>query len=312
MAGSITISSITLDSDNNFSIKSNTGSTILSANGAGLLSSQLTTPTITGNLNFDTTGTTGFNTATANTVRVHTAGVEAFRIDSSQNLNVGTTSQIGAEKLGISFNDATLNGLGLQVQGSSSGAGYVAFRNSSGSLIGSISRNGTASSLKFNTTSSGTTGSYLLDSGIAFPATQVASSDANTLDDYEEGTWTPTYYGDGTAGTTTYTGQKGSYTKIGNRVFIELDVSWSGQTGTGSGLIGGLPYAGASYSNDSRGFVYAGAYNGSWAFTGSQVALINNSSSTFLLLYVINNGVLSASSKVTSGEFRIQMNYMTN
>ena len=148
--------------------------------------------------------------------------------------------------------------------------------------------------------------------GIAFPATQVASSDANTLDDYEEGTWTPTYYGDGTAGTTTYTGQKGSYTKIGNRVFIELDVSWSGQTGTGSGLIGGLPYAGASYSNDSRGFVYAGAYNGSWAFTGSQVALINNSSSTFLLLYVINNGVLSASSKVTSGEFRIQMNYMTN
>ena len=58
MAGSITISSITLDSDNNFSIKSNTGSTILSANGTGLItgiangstiiSAQLTTPTITG------------------------------------------------------------------------------------------------------------------------------------------------------------------------------------------------------------------------------------------------------------------------
>jgi hypothetical protein len=29
-------------------------------------------------------------------------------------------------------------------------------------------------------------------SGISFPATQSASSDANTLDDYEEGTWTPT------------------------------------------------------------------------------------------------------------------------
>jgi hypothetical protein len=28
-------------------------------------------------------------------------------------------------------------------------------------------------------------------SGISFPATQSASSDANTLDDYEEGTWTP-------------------------------------------------------------------------------------------------------------------------
>jgi hypothetical protein len=30
-----------------------------------------------------------------------------------------------------------------------------------------------------------------LTSGITFPATAVAASDANTLDDYEEGTWTP-------------------------------------------------------------------------------------------------------------------------
>lgn len=36
MAGSITISSITLDSDNNFSIKSNTGATLFSSNGAGI------------------------------------------------------------------------------------------------------------------------------------------------------------------------------------------------------------------------------------------------------------------------------------
>ena len=38
MAGSITISSITLDSDNNFSIRSNTGATIFSANGSGIVS----------------------------------------------------------------------------------------------------------------------------------------------------------------------------------------------------------------------------------------------------------------------------------
>jgi hypothetical protein len=38
---------------------------------------------------------------------------------------------------------------------------------------------------------SGTTPSL---NGITFPATQVASADANTLDDYEEGTWTPFNY----------------------------------------------------------------------------------------------------------------------
>ena len=38
MAGSITVSSITLDSDNNFSIRSNTGATLFSANGSGIVS----------------------------------------------------------------------------------------------------------------------------------------------------------------------------------------------------------------------------------------------------------------------------------
>jgi hypothetical protein len=34
-----------------------------------------------------------------------------------------------------------------------------------------------------------------LAQGLPFPITQVASTDANTLDDYEEGTWTPTLFG---------------------------------------------------------------------------------------------------------------------
>jgi hypothetical protein len=50
---------------------------------------------------------------------------------------------------------------------------------------------------------------------IAFPATQSASSDPNTLDDYEEGTWTPTITsGSGTI--TTYSVSGAKYTKIGN------------------------------------------------------------------------------------------------
>lgn len=46
---------------------------------------------------------------------------------------------------------------------------------------------------------------------IKFPATQSASADANTLDDYEEGTWTATY------GIRSVTGQ---YTKIGVLVYV--------------------------------------------------------------------------------------------
>jgi hypothetical protein len=102
MAGSITVSSITLDSDNNFSIRSNTGATILSANGTGLITgiasgsaitnAQLTSPTVSGNLSFDATGTSGVRLPAANTLTFHTAGTEDVRIDSAGNVGIGITN----------------------------------------------------------------------------------------------------------------------------------------------------------------------------------------------------------------------------
>ena len=61
-----------------------------------------------------------------------------------------------------------------------------------------------------NTTATGT--------GIGFPAAQSASSDANTLDDYEEGTWTPNQ-GSGLTVVGTFS-SLGKYTKIGNVVTV--------------------------------------------------------------------------------------------
>jgi hypothetical protein len=73
--------------------------------------------------------------------------------------------------------------------------------------------------------------------GIAFPATQSASSDANTLDDYEEGTWTPSV-----GGTATYTQQQGSYIKVGRLVTVSFDMAIL-LLGTGSTSgISGLPF----------------------------------------------------------------------
>ena len=78
--------------------------------------------------------------------------------------------------------------------------------------------------------------------GITFPATQSASSDANTLDDYEEGTWSPTVIGSTTAGTVTYFGRIGRYTKIGDLVTFTLYLNWGSGTGTGDLQISGLPF----------------------------------------------------------------------
>lgn len=78
--------------------------------------------------------------------------------------------------------------------------------------------------------------------GVSFPAVQSASSDANTLDDYKENTFSPTIVGTSTAGTGTYGAQTGIYTKIGRVVFFRIYLSWSAHTGTGNIQINGLPF----------------------------------------------------------------------
>lgn len=65
---------------------------------------------------------------------------------------------------------------------------------------------------------------------------------SNILDFYEEGTFTPTVIGSGTAGTATYSTQIGNYTRIGREVFFRIILVWTGGTGTGNLLVTGLPY----------------------------------------------------------------------
>ncbi len=129
--------------------------------------------------------------------------------------------------------------------------------------------------------------------GITFPATQSASTDANTLDDYEEGSWTPTLTTDGTATTPAYTSQNGRYVKIGSRVFIEAYLQWSSTSGgSGSVLIAGLPFTASGYSPDSRGFSYIFGWNGI-TFTGVLASVIT-ASGTSAPLYSNNNGSIAS------------------
>jgi hypothetical protein len=76
---------------------------------------------------------------------------------------------------------------------------------------------------------------------ITFPATQVPSADANTLDDYEEGTWTPT---PDTGFPTGFTGVTATYTKVGRIVFFTVTMT---ATTDGTTIqVGGLPFNAAS------------------------------------------------------------------
>jgi hypothetical protein len=97
----------------------------------------------------------------------------------------------------------------------------------------------------------------LTANGIKFPATQVTSSDGNTLDDYEEGTFTPTLrYDVGTSGVA-YSSRVGKYTKIGRQVFVEFQIGLTSKgTGSGEVYLGNLPFTVANdMSSAEPGYV---------------------------------------------------------
>jgi hypothetical protein len=92
---------------------------------------------------------------------------------------------------------------------------------------------------------------------LKFPATQSASSDPNTLDDYEEGTWTPSLMTGSTQPTFTYPSRGGTYVKIGRQViawfYALVSVSSAGNA-QAAVVASSLPFAPRSNSlTDSAG-----------------------------------------------------------
>jgi len=79
--------------------------------------------------------------------------------------------------------------------------------------------------------------------GITFPASQSASTNANTLDDYEEGTWTPVLAFGGASAGITYNSRGATYTKIGRQVTINVAVSLTNKgSSAGAATLTGLPF----------------------------------------------------------------------
>lgn len=83
----------------------------------------------------------------------------------------------------------------------------------------------------------------LLQGRLKFPAIQNPSADPNTLDDYEEGAWTPSVLTGGAAVGRTYSTLTGSYTKVGNVVTACWAIVMSAKgSSVGALSIGGLPF----------------------------------------------------------------------
>jgi len=147
--------------------------------------------------------------------------------------------------------------MSIIASGTTSGTALVSTGDTNGNLV--FQTNGTTTALTLSTAQAATfagTAQFpttigvggatpsTSGSGVTFPATQSASSDVNTLDDYEEGTWTPSL-----GGTATYTAKSGKYTKIGRMVYIQgyLEVLLIG-TGNTS-IIDGLPFSASGASD---------------------------------------------------------------
>jgi hypothetical protein len=128
------------------------------------------------------------------------------------------------------------------------------------------------------------------------------------LDDYEEGTWTPTFFGTVTAGSPTYNAQLAAYTKVGRSVSVTCYINISNKGGMAGNIqISGLPftslsggYYGAHAVAEFSGFTFAAGrtqlgleqqhgqtnitiYNSGSGVGDSQQTVANTLDSTFII-----------------------------
>jgi hypothetical protein len=180
-------------------------------------------------INALSSGTGGIVTAgdASGILQLQTANTTALTVNTNGSLTVSSTGS------GITY--ASSGGSGLRMYGAGgtnqwdvygNGANIRFSDNTGGGIVVVDTAARFGSTIGVGATTPSSSGA-----GITFPATQSASSDANTLDDYEEGTWTPTIT-DGYTRTYSSSNTTGRYVKVGKMVYIWGVLQGSTRSGT--------------------------------------------------------------------------------
>lgn len=146
---------------------------------------------------------------------------------------------------------------------------------------------------------------------IKFPAAQNASADANTLDDYEEGTWTPVYFGTGgSAGAYAVGGAYGYYTKVGRKVTATFYLGLTNKgSWTGNALIG-MPNLGSCIEASVFGVCTVNAVTG---YTAVSSYTYPGLMGAYLALYMTpdaGNSVVGCAAVTNTSVFAGTITYM--
>ena len=235
---------------------------------------------------------TGISRPTTNALNFVTAGAERARIDASGNLLVGktsTTNSVPGSKFGSGGQIvATVANDDIMILNRTGSDGKILRFFKDTSEVGSISAIG--GDLTIQSTTSGHEGLRFGNGAIIPVNTAGASTNiectlggatsrfnnlylggglyvggtgtANKLDDYEEGTWTPAYRGASSAGSYS-SNANGTYTKIGNKVFVTAHIKNITQNSAGSGSIqiAGLPFAKTNSQESDIGSIYLNLFS---------------------------------------------------
>lgn len=152
---------------------------------------------------------------------------------------------------------------------------------------------------------------YAQCNGLKFPSTAALSTDPNTLDDYEEGNWTPTIVGGTTAGTGTYTIQVGRYTRIGRDVTITGRVTWTAHTGTGTMRIGGLPFTSLNATNIFFAVTFGWVSNVVYTAANTPMGYVNTNSTQIILVQMPSGGgAMTNVNMDAAGDYIFSCTYM--